>query len=62
MQNISNEDRAMVKGFSLAKTSAVDLELLMKNRLTDFCHPFFNINKQMRKAFKSKLGECFKTE
>ena len=37
------ENRAMVKIIALAETAAVDLEELMRYRLTEICLPLFNI-------------------
>ena len=53
------ENSAMVKIISLAETAAVDLEELMRYRLTEICLPLFNINGQMRKAVKSTLINSF---
>ena len=53
------ENRAMVKIISLAETAWVDLEELMRYRLTNICLPLFNINGQMRKAVKSTLINSF---
>ena len=54
------ENRAMVKIISLAETAGVDLEELMRYRLTNICLPLFNINGQMRKAVKSTIINSFK--
>ena len=54
------ENRAMVKIISLAETAGVDLEELMRYRLTNICLPLFNINGQMRKALKSTIINSFK--
>ena len=56
------ENRAMVKIISLAETIAVDLEKLMRYRLTEICLPLFNINGQMRKAVKSTLINRFEMQ
>ena len=53
------ENRAMVKIISLAETATVDLEELMRYRLTEICLPLFNINGQMRKAVKSNFINSF---
>ena len=53
------ENRAMVKIISLAETATVDLEELMRYRLTKICLPLFNINGQMRKAVKSNFINSF---
>ena len=53
------ENRAMVKIISLVETAAVDLEEMMRYRLTEICLPLFNINGQMRKAVKSILINSF---
>ena len=50
----------MVKIISLAETAGVDLEELMRYRLTNICLPLFNINGQMRKALKSTITNSFK--
>ena len=52
---------AMVKILSLAEGGKVCLEDLMSyvESLTEVCLPIFNINGQMRKAFKVKLVDCF---
>ena len=55
----SMENRAMVKIISLAETAAVDLEELMRYRLTEICLLLFNINGKMRKAVKSTLINSF---
>ena len=49
----------MVKIISLAETAAVDLEEMMRYRLTEICLPLFNINGQMRKTVKSTLINSF---
>ena len=49
----------MVKIIALAETAAVDLEELMRYRLTEICLPPFNVNGQMRKAVKSTLVSSF---
>ena len=49
----------MVRIISLAETAAVDLEELMRYRLTEICLPLFSINGQMRKAVKSLLINSF---
>ena len=49
----------MVKITSPTETAAVDLEQLMRYRLTVICLPLFNINGQMRKAVKSTLVNSF---
>ena len=53
------ENRAMVKIISLAETATVDLEEMMRYRLTEICLPLFNINGQMRKAVKSNFINSF---
>ena len=49
------KNRDMVKIISLAEAVAVDLEELMRYRLTKICLPLFNINGQMRNPVKSIL-------
>ena len=56
----SMENRAMIKIISLAETAAVDLEELMRYRLTEIFLPLFNINGKMRKTVKSTLINSFK--
>ena len=41
-----------------AQKSAIDLEQVMKYRVTDISLPLFNLDGAIRKAMKSKLQEC----
>ena len=49
----------MVKIISLAEIAAIDLEELMRYRLTAICLLLFNIDGQMRKAVKFTLINSF---
>ena len=48
----------MIKLPTAPQESALDLNEMMKHRLTNISLPLFNIDGTIRKAMKSKLLEC----
>ena len=52
------ESKASTALIQAAQKSAIDLEQVMKYRVTDISLPLFNFDGTIRKAMKSKLQEC----
>ena len=49
------ENKAMVSPLNIAEKSAMNLEEVMKHRVTAVSLPLFNLNGNLRKMVKAKL-------
>ena len=52
------ENKAMVSLLNIAEKSAINLEEVMKHRVTAVPLPLFNVNGTVRKTVKAKLADC----
>ena len=56
------ENKAMVSPLNIAEKSAMNLEEVMKHRVTAVSLPLFNLNGTLRKMVKAKLVDCFEVK
>ena len=56
------ENKAMVSPLNIDEKSAMNLEEVMKHRVTAVSLPLFNLNGTLRKMVKAKLVDCFEVK